>query len=137
MGRSCPSWVRLRRCRPCRHTATPPLPPLPPLSAEERARLLKAVYPIASLPNKPRNALGFVRGDRPSAEMETLLLAAEPTRNDSLRELALQRALAVRRGLAARGLPSERLFRAAPTLRAADVADPSWSPRVRLSLSTR
>ena len=109
----------------------------PPLGADDRARLLKTVYQKTTLPNKPRNALGFARGDLPPAEMESLLLAAQPAGDDSLRELALQRGLTVRDGLVARGLPSDRLFLAAPKLRAAGDNDPAWTPRVQLSLSTR
>ena len=109
----------------------------PPLSAAERARLLKAVYQQTALPAKPRNALGLLRSDLPAPEMEALLLAHQPANDDSLRELALQRGLAVRDALIRRGLPSERLFIAAPKLRAAGEGDAAWTPRVQLSLSTQ
>ena len=54
-----------------------------------------------------------------------------------MRELALQRGLAVRDALIAKGLPSERLFLAAPKLRASGEDDAAWTPRVQLSLATR
>ena len=114
----------------------PPAPPPAPLSADERNRLLKTLYQQTSLPNKPRNALGLLR-DLPAAEMEAMLLAAVPVTDDSARELALQRGLAVRDALMARGLPSERLFLAAPKLHAAGEGDAAWTPRVQLSLSTQ
>ncbi len=108
-----------------------------PLGADDRARLLKVLYQKTTLPDKPRNALGFVRGDLPPTEMEALLLAAQQVGDDTVRELALERGLVVRDGLVARGLPSDRLFLAAPKLRAAGEDDPAWTPRVQLSLSTR
>ena len=114
----------------------PPTPPPAPLSTDERNRLLKTLYQQTSLPNKPRNALGLLR-DLPAAEMEAMLLAAVPVTDDSARELALQRGLAVRDALMARGLPSERLFLAAPKLHAAGEGDAAWTPRVQLSLSTQ
>jgi hypothetical protein len=45
--------------------------------------------------------------------------------------------VAVRDALIARGLPSERLFLAAPALRAPGEGDADWSPRVKLSLAMR
>jgi hypothetical protein len=69
--------------------------------------------------------------------MEALLRRATLVTSDSARELALQRGLAVRDALIARGLPSERLFLAAPKLRASGEDDAAWSPRVQLALSTQ
>ena len=74
--------------------------------------------------------------DIPLAEMEALLRQATPVTTDTARELALQRGLAVRDALIAKGLPSERLFVAAPKLRASGEDDAAWSPRVQLALST-
>lgn len=85
------------------------------LDAATRERVLRAVYRAADIPDKPRNALRMLR-DIPPAEMEALLrrhIAAGP---DAMRELALQRGLAVRDALIAQGLPGERLFLAAPKL---------------------
>jgi len=107
----------------------------PTLSAAERTRLLTQVYKDTDIPNKPRNAIGFAK-DIPPAEMEALLKTRTPVTDDAMRELALQRGLAVRDALIAKGLPNERLFLAAPKLRAAaDDAGASWTPRVQLTLS--
>lgn len=105
------------------------------LDAPTRARLLRQVYRAAELPDKPRNALGLLR-DIPDAQMEALLTARAAVTAEAMRELALQRGLAVRDALIARGLPGERLFLAAPKLRAAGEADAAWTPRVQLALST-
>lgn len=110
--------------------------PLPPLTATQRDALVKRLYADAKLPNKPRNALGIAR-DIPVPEMEALLRGATLVTSDSARELALQRGLAVRDALVAKGLPSERLFLAAPKLRASGEDDGAWSPRVQLALSTQ
>jgi outer membrane protein OmpA-like peptidoglycan-associated protein len=87
-------------------------------SAAERERLLKAVYKQTDIPNKPRNLVGMAK-DIPGPEMEALLKTVIPVSDDLMRELALQRGLAVRDGLVAKGLPSERLFVGAPKPRAA------------------
>ena len=104
------------------------------LSAAERGRLLKLVYKETDLPNKPRNALGVAK-DIPGPEMEALLKARTPVSEEAMRELALKRGIAVRDALIAKGLPSERLFLAAPKLRTSGEADAAWTPRVQLSLS--
>ncbi len=101
-----------------------------------RARVLKEVYRATDLPDKPRNPLGFAR-DIPGPEMEALLKRRIPVGTDAMRELALQRGLAVRDALLAQGLPGERLFLAAPKLRGEGDAEPGWTPRVQLTLSTR
>lgn len=102
---------------------------------EERGRLVKRLYVDTKLPNKPRNPLGLAK-DIPVAEMEALLRASHLVSEDSARELALQRGLAVRDALIAKGLPSERLFLAAPRLRVWGEDDAAWTPRVQLSLAT-
>jgi len=53
-----------------------------------------------------------------------------------MRELALQRGIAVRDALIAKGLPSDRLFLAAPKLRVSGEEDASWTPRVQLALTS-
>lgn len=105
------------------------------LDAPTRARLLRQVYRAAELPDKPRNALGLLR-DIPDAQMEALLSARGAVTAEAMRELALQRGLAVRDALVARGLPGERLFLAAPKLRASGEEAAAWTPRVQLALST-
>ncbi len=67
--------------------------------------------------------------------MKALLKARAPVPEDAMRELALQRGLAVRDALIAKGLPSERLFLAAPKLHAADGTAAAWTQKVRLALS--
>jgi hypothetical protein len=67
--------------------------------------------------------------------MEALLLARGVVTTDAMRDLALQRGVAVRDALVAKGLASERLFLAAPKLRASDEDAASWTPRVQLTLS--
>lgn len=98
----------------------------------EYPALLKQVYQRADLP-KPRNLIGLAK-DIPQAEMEALLLAHIPATEDLLREVALQRGVAVRDYLMSRALPVERLFLGA----ARTVApEPKWRPRAELNLTTR
>ena len=68
--------------------------------------------------------------------MEALLRASHVVHADNARELALQRGLAVRDALIAKGLPGERLFLAAPKLQRAGEDEPQWTPRVHLGLGT-
>jgi uncharacterized protein involved in outer membrane biogenesis len=110
--------------------------PLPPMAPDERARLVRQLYAQTKLPNKPRNVLGLAK-DIPLPEMEALLRAAVTITPDSARDLALQRGLAVREALIERGLPSARLFLAAPSVRASGADDAAWTPRVQLSLEAR
>jgi len=104
-------------------------------SADERVRLVRRLYADTKLPGKPRNVLGLAK-DIPPVEMEALLRASHVVSADNARELALQRGLAVRDALIAKGLPSERLFLAAPRLRASGEDEAHWTPRVQLSLAT-
>jgi hypothetical protein len=108
----------------------------PTLDREERERLLQSIYGDAPLPDKPRNLLGLAKRI-PPAEMEALLLKSTPVSADAMRELALQRGLAVRDALIAKGVPGERLFLAAPKAPAAGQGEAAWTPRAQLSLSTR
>jgi uncharacterized protein involved in outer membrane biogenesis len=109
--------------------------PLPALTPPQRDALVKRIYDDTKLPDKPRNAIGLAK-TIPAPEMEALLMKATVVSADSAHELALQRGLAVRDALVAKGLPSERLFLAAPKLRASAEEDKEWSPRVQLALST-
>ncbi len=104
------------------------------LRADERAALLKSIYKQTDLPDKPRNAIGFAK-DLAPAEMESLLKRHVLVTAEAARELALQRGIAVRDALIAKGLPSERLFLAAPKLRASGDEDAAWTPRVQLALT--
>ena len=102
--------------------------------AQDRARVLKEVYKDTEIANKPRNAVGFAR-DIPGPEMEALLKTRIVVSTEAMRELALQRGLAVRDALLAQGLPKERLFLAAPKLHVGAEGDAAWSPRVQLTLA--
>jgi outer membrane protein OmpA-like peptidoglycan-associated protein len=108
------------------------------LAPADRARLVARLYADTALPDKPRNILGLAK-DVPQAEMEARLAAALPLPADAARSLAAQRAQAVRDALAARGLPGERIFMAAPRLQGPDGAarPPDWQPHVLLALTTR
>lgn len=109
----------------------------PAPTAEQRARVLRDLYRQSPLPDRPRNAIGLLR-DLPGPEMAQRLKAAIVVSNDTMRELALQRALAVRDALAARGVPTERLFLAAPQVRVPAEGEPTtWQPQVQLSLALR
>jgi hypothetical protein len=101
------------------------------LGEADRARLLKLLYRQTEMADKPRNALGLVK-DLPADEMEALLKAHIAADGDAMRELALQRAVAVRDALVGKGLPSERLFLAAPKGKGDNSA---WAPSVTLGLT--
>ncbi len=108
------------------------------LNDAERERLLKLVYRQTDIPDKPRNLIGLAK-DIPPSEMEAMLKARIVVTDESMRELALQRGLAVRDALIGKGLPSGRLFIASPKVRAADqnAGDKAatWSPSAKLSLA--
>lgn len=114
-------------------SASSAVPPAP-LSAAERAAALRRLYQVTPLPDRPRNLINQLK-DIPPAEMEARLLAGIPVTDDTMRELALQRGLSVRDALIAKGLPSERLFLAAPKLRLSGEGDAAWVPSVNLTLS--
>ena len=114
--------------------------------------LLKRLYRRADIPEKPRNAVGMLR-DLPVPEMERLLLAHIEVADDAMRQLALQRGVAVKDYLAGKSLPAERLFLGAartgaaaaantasapaPAGSAAAAAQTPWSPRAELALAAR
>ena len=102
--------------------------------AGERDELLKAVYKDTDIPDKPRNLVGLAKS-LPPAEMEALLKSTIEVTPDAMRQLALQRGLAVRDALVAKGLPSERLFIAAPKVRSAADGAEAWLPSAKLSLT--
>lgn len=100
------------------------------ISPAEYPGLLKEVYKRADMP-KPRNLIGLAK-DLPVPEMEKLLLADIKVNDDAMRELAVQRGVAVKDYLASRDLPPERLF-----LGAARAVPPEakWTPRAELNLA--
>jgi len=65
------------------------------MSAQDRERLLEEVYSKTKLENKPRNLIGIAKSIPPE-QMEAMLSAVIPVNGDTMRELALQRGLAVR-----------------------------------------
>lgn len=68
--------------------------------------------------------------------MRARLLAQTPVSEDAARDLALRCGLAVREALAARSLPTGRLFLAAPKLRSPGEGASAWTPQVELKPST-
>jgi len=100
------------------------------VSDEEVPVLVKEVYKRADIP-KPRNLAGIAQ-EIPVAEMQALLLANIAVTDDAIRELAVQRGVAVKDYLSAQKLPVERLFLGAVK----PVAnDPKWTPRAELNLA--
>ena len=110
-------------------------PAAPVFAAGERDELLKAVYKDTDIPDKPRNLVGLAKS-LPPADMEALLKSTIEVTPDAMRQLALQRGLAVRDALVARGLPSERLFLAAPKVRSPAGDAEVWLPSAKLSLTS-
>jgi hypothetical protein len=102
------------------------------VSASEYPALLTSLYRRTDLAEKPRNVIGMAK-DIPLAQMEQLLLDNMTVSEESIRNLAVQRGVAVRDYLASRQVPLERLFLGAPK---AVTTDASWSPRADLDLAT-
>jgi uncharacterized protein involved in outer membrane biogenesis len=105
---------------------------VPAVTADEYPALLKSAYKRSDL-RKPRNALGLSK-DLTNPEMEALLLASLPVDDDAVRQLALNRSLAVRDYLTRHQVPSDRLFLGAVTTTPAEA---DWQPRVDLSIESR
>lgn len=93
----------------------------------DQATALKRLYEASKLPNKPRHLIGLAK-ELPPAQMRALLMASYPVSGDAVRDLALQRGVAVRDALMDKGVPNSRIFLAAPKLQAAG------APRADLSL---
>lgn len=96
---------------------------------DESASLVQELYRRSSV-KKPRNLVGLVK-DLSIGEMQALLLDSMTVDADAVRELALNRSLAVRDYLSARQLPSERLFLG--ELKTVNLA-PDWQPRAELDI---
>lgn len=109
-------------------------PALVTISSSERPELIATVYGKESLPDKPRNFLGFAKSI-PTAEQEKLLLANIKVTPEDLRALANQRAFAVRANLEAEGqVPQDRIFIVEPRLNAEGIKDGAPTPRVDFEL---
>lgn len=113
---------------PARGPGAPPTP----VDAAEYPGLLRTLYERTELADKPRNALGVAK-ELPVAEMETLLLADMKISEESIRNLAVQRSVAVRDHLATRQVPLDRLFLGAPRSMA---SEEGWAPRAELELAS-
>jgi hypothetical protein len=99
------------------------------VSETEVPALLKEVYQRADI-TKPRNLAGVAQ-EIPLPEMQALLLANIDVTQDAMRDLAVQRGVAVKDYLSGQKLPVERLFLGAVK----PVAnDPKWTPRAELNL---
>ncbi|MFZ4650604.1 MAG: DUF748 domain-containing protein [Rubrivivax sp.] len=114
---------------------------LPALTAADRERLLRRLWAESSGAGAGASA-GTPAGTGAGAsrepaldDIQARLLRSVVVSTDSARELAIQRGLAVREALVARGLAADRLFLAAPRLRVTGEDDAAWTPRVQLSLS--
>jgi uncharacterized protein involved in outer membrane biogenesis len=88
---------------------------LPPRDSPAYLQLMRQLYREAPLKDKPRNLVGMLK-DLPLAEMEQRLLGVMTVNDEQVRELALQRGLAVRDALLGLGLATQRIFLAAPRL---------------------
>ncbi len=112
--------------------ATVPAPVPVALTPVTRSALLKTLYKQTRLPDKPRNLVGMAK-DLSDAEMQALLARNVVVNDETMRQQALARAIAVRDALIAKGISSDRLFLAAPALHAADATP--WTPRATLALA--
>jgi len=129
--------------------------------AADYPQLLRRLYRRADIPGKPRNLIGLTK-DMPVAQMEAHLLEHINVRQDDMRQLATQRAAAVKDYLLAQRLSADRVFIGAARIDSADspgntaqgatpasAAEPAsaaataapavsgWTPHAALELGTR
>ena len=83
-------------------------PPATVVTEAETPALLREAYRRSDIP-KPRNLIGIAK-DLPQDEVQALLLASIVVTDDTMRDLAVQRGLAVKEYLASKQLPLDRLF---------------------------
>ncbi|GAB7545271.1 DUF748 domain-containing protein [Cupriavidus sp. 8B] len=103
------------------------------VSPQEYPKYLEAVYKRASF-KKPRNVIGLSKS-LPPKEMETLLLENAPVTDVELRQLAEQRALAVKQALERDAkVPESRLFMTASKLNADGIKDKGAPNRVDFTI---
>jgi hypothetical protein len=99
----------------------------------EREKYLTAAYKDAKF-DRPRNAIGLLK-DLPPAEMEQLMLANAPVRDDDLRQLANARAQAAKSWLVESGkIDAERVFIVSPKTGVEGIKDQGRPTRVDFSL---
>ena len=104
------------------------------IDAADYPKYLPAVYRDASLPDKPRNVLGIAK-DIPPEEMEKLLLASYAVTDDSLRDLAMRRAQAVKEWFVGPGgIAADRIFVVAPKLGGDGIEDKGVPTRVDFAM---
>jgi hypothetical protein len=110
-------------------------------------QLLRRLYRRADIPGKPRNLIGMTR-DVPVEQMEALLLAQISASEDDIRQLATQRAMAVKDDQLAAGLHADRVCigaphpsgdaaPAAPSVSASAAEPARWRPHAELGLGAR
>ncbi|MGO4331685.1 DUF748 domain-containing protein, partial [Cupriavidus sp. M-11] len=103
------------------------------VSAQEYPKYLEAVYKRESF-KKPRNMIGLSKS-LPPQEMEKLLLDNAPVTDVELRQLAEQRALAVKQALERDAkVPDSHLFLTAPKLSAEGIKDKGAPNRVDFAI---
>ena len=103
------------------------------VAPDERDKYLAAAYREAKF-DRPRNAIGLLK-DLPPAEMEQLMLANAPVRDDDLRQLANARAQAAKGWLVENGkVAAERVFIVAAKTGAEGINDAGKPTRVDFSL---
>ncbi len=103
------------------------------VSPQEYPKYLEAVYKRASF-KKPRNVIGLSKS-LPPKEMETLLLENAPVTDVELRQLAEQRALAVKQALERDAkVPESHLFMTASKLNADGIKDKGAPNRVDFTI---
>lgn len=104
------------------------------ISPAQRPALMATVYGDESIPDKPRNLLGFAKSI-PMAEQEKLILANMKVSPEDLRALANRRAEAVRAWMVAEGqIARDRVFVVEPKLNAEGIKEGAPTSRVDFSL---
>lgn len=109
------------------------------VTAEEYPELLHQVYKRTDGIGKQRNLIGMVK-DVPEEQMQALLLQSIAVPEDAMRQLALERAEAVRDYLAAQKVPAQQLFIGAAKshdAQADKAQGEGWKPQADLALSAR
>ncbi|MDA8083251.1 MAG: DUF748 domain-containing protein [Nitrospiraceae bacterium] len=128
---------RKLRAQKIKEMAKEGLPPVPvdevKIGADEYPKYLKMTYKQERFP-KPRNIIGIAK-DLPPAEMEKLMLTHIEVKDDDLRQLASQRALAVKDQILKRKqVEPERIFLVEPKTLAPEKKEKMKDSRVDFML---